>query len=378
MIQQFDNFWWQLKGTDIIVEDRIRSITINEEMDGMDTCQVSMLDPYHMYSRIFRSGRPFSVNWGNLTDKRGETQFFVNSPSGSASENGEITYNMRGQSFGQDMSRRRFFNTTTKGAVVASVLKEMNIVDAEIDFERMSDSVTNDTQIGQWENNFRFLNRLAREWRCVFRVGTTKANQKCAVFCEPNKLDKKMFAKKIAYTACTLEYGGGLANVISYDWQDESMNSAFGAGTSFRYVNGEPQMYKYVVEDQSVLMYKLNPEAVEAEYNSQKTFTDKTNFMIEIMNTKSFEEVKRFFILDCVTTAPQGTGVSVKVHMFGDINITAGQKVNFGGGFPDLIGTKDSLWYVQSVSHSMSGSGYFCDLEIVDSFRLMMKTGGVV
>ena len=90
--------------------------------------------------------------------------------------------------------------------------------------------------------------------------------------------------------------------------------------------------------------------------------------MKNIMKVKTFKEVERFFIQDTITTAPQGSGVTVKVHMFGDINVTAGQVVTFGQGFPDRLGAKDRTWYIKSVTHSMGTNGYFCDLEIVDAY----------
>lgn len=372
MIKQFDQFWWQIKssdmGVDIINEDRILQVTVTEAMGEMDTCTVSMLDPNVLYSRIFRNGVSFEFDWGTLADKRGAIKFLVNSPSGSGDANGQVIFNMRGQALGDEGINRQYHNVGTKGTIVQQTLLKMGIVDAEIDFERMSEVVNNDNKIAQYESNFRFLARLADEWRCVFRVGVTKAGTKCAVFCEPAKLSYKLFQKKTVLTSCHLEYGGGLANVINYNWQDNSLDASQGSAVSVRYVNGVPQYYRYIAKDETVITYRLNEEAIQAEWQAQNSISDKAEFMKDIMKAKTFKEVERFFIQDTVSTAPQGSGLTIKVHMFGDINVTAGQVATFGQGFPDRLGAKDRTWYIKSVTHSMGTSGYFCDLEIVDTY----------
>ena len=275
---------------------------------------------------------------------------------------------MRGQALGDEGVNRRYYNIGTKGTVVQQALLKMGIVDAEIDFERMSEVVNNDNKIAQYESNFRFLARLADEWRCVFRIGVTKAGTKCAVFCEPAKLSYKLFQKKIVLTSCYLEYGGGLANVINYNWQDNSLDASQGSAINVRFVNSVPQYYRYIAKDEQIITYRLNEEAIQSEWQAQGSVTSKAEFMKNIMKVKTFKEVERFFIQDTVTTAPQGSGVTVKVHMFGDINVTAGQVATFGQGFPDRLGAKDRTWYIKSVTHSMGTNGYFCDLEIVDAY----------
>ena len=98
MIKQFDQFWWQIKssdmGVDIINEDRIIQASVTEAMGEMDTCTISMLDPNVLYSRMFRNGVSFEFDWGTLVDKRGAIKFLVNSPSGGGDANGQVTFNM--------------------------------------------------------------------------------------------------------------------------------------------------------------------------------------------------------------------------------------------------------------------------------------------
>jgi hypothetical protein len=372
VIKQFDEFWWQIKssdmGVDVITDDRIIQATVTESMGEMDTCTISILDPNVLYSRMFRNGVEFEFDWGTLADKRGAIKFLVNSPSGSGDANGQVIFNMRGQALGDEGTNRKYYNVGTKGTIVLQTLVRMGIADAEIDFERMSEVVNNDNKIAQYESDFRFLARLADEWRCVFRIGVTKAGTKCAVFCEPAKLSYKLFQKKIVLTSCHLEYGGGLANVINYSWQDTSLDASQGSAVNVRYVNGVPQYYRYIAKDEQVITYRLNEEAIQAEWEAQDTIEDKSEFVKNIMKVKTFKEVERFFIQDTITTAPQGSGLTIKVHMFGDINVTAGQVATFGQGFPDRLGAKDRTWYIKSVTHSMGTSGYFCDLEIVDAY----------
>ena len=374
MIKQFDDIWWQIKSedmdTDLINHNRITQATVTETMGQMDSCNISMIDPNNVYSRIFRNGVQFTFDWGDLSDKRGAIPFLVNSPSGGGDANGLITFNMRGQSIGDDMINRRYFVSGTKSEIVKSVLKEMNITDVEVDFERGNDPVNNNNKVAQCsnENNFRFLCRVAHEWRCVFRIGVTKGGVKCAVFCEPAKLSQKNFFKKIVSDPLHLEYGCGLANVINYQWSDTSLDASQGSAVSIRMINGNMQFYRYIAEDETVITYRLNESAIQAEWESQETAEDKSKLLKNIMKAKTFKEVERFFIQDSISTAPQGSGISVKAHIFGNINVTAGQLVTFGNGFPDRLGAKDRTWYVNSVTHSMSTQGYFCDLEIVDSY----------
>lgn len=374
MIKNFDDLWWKIESsdmnTDIIVSDRILSVSVTETMGQMDTCQISMLDPNLLYSRIFRNGVTFKLDWGTVSDKRGAIEFLVNSPSGSADANGKIVYNMSGQAMGDMLPKRKYYDSGTKGSVVRDACDRLGCINIEVDFERMSEIVNDENKIAQWESDFRFLARLAEEYRCVFRVGYSKMGTKCAIFCEPSKLQNHLFSRIIALDSLHLEYGGGLANVEKYSWKDQSANASQGTSVQVRIIDGQVQFYRYIAEDQKIVSYRLNEEAVRAEYDEQETFSDKSSFVRDVLSAKSFEEVKRFFIEDTITSSPQGSGMTVNVHMFGDINVTAGQQVTFGQGFPDRIGASDSHWYVKSVTHSMSSSGYFCDLEIVDAYAI--------
>lgn len=372
MIKNFDNFYWELTSNDtnvaVLASDRVISASVTEEIGAMDVCNITMLDQNCMYSRIFRNGSSFKFGWGDLFNRRTPIDFLVNSPSGSGDANGLINYNMRGQALGDMVTNRKYYNDGTKGQIVRAVLSRMGIIDVEIDFDRMNEIVNNDTKIAQYENDFRFLARMADEWRCAFKIGMTKAKTQCAVFCEPSKLSTKQFTKKIVYSTLTFEYGGGLANVINYSWQDNSLDSACGTNVQIRNINGQMQFYRYIAESETVVTYRLNEEAIRSEYNSQLDAQSKLAFTQEILKAKTFAEVERFFVEDTVTTAPQGSGITVKIHMFGDPNVTAGAVATFGVGFPDRIGAKDRIWYIKSVTHSMSMSGYFCDVEIQDAY----------
>ncbi|MBD5584204.1 MAG: hypothetical protein HDQ88_03910 [Clostridia bacterium] len=375
LFKRYNDFWWEVKSSDMkmgaVDDNRIISASVTEEMGNMDSCVITMLDPNAIYSRTFRPGMKFTFNWGSQIDKRGAIPFLVNSPSGSAGSDGKIIFNMRGQALGDNEEERIYYNIGTKMTVVQEVLLKMGIVDAEVDFARGTEIVNNDNKISQHESNFRFLSRMADEWRCVFRVGVTKAGTKCAVFCEPSKLATKMFMRKIVLTSAHLEYGTGFANVIEYSWQDQSLDAAMGAGVNVIYVNGEPQFKRYIAKDEMVVTYRLDMNKVLAEFNSQEDFLKKTQVTANVMSARSFKEVERFFVEDTITTAPQGSGITVSVRMFGDINITAGQVVTFGGGFPDRIGAKGRTWYIKNCTHEMSSSGYFVNLEVVDAFVLI-------
>ena len=197
MIKNFDSFFWELTSTDtdvdVIASNKVISASVTEEMGAMDSCVINMLDPNCIYSRIFRNGSSFKFGWGDLINRRSPIEFLINSPSGSADVNGQITYNMRGQSMGDMVTNRKYYSEGTKGLIVRSTLLRMGIVDVEIDFSRMNEVINNDSKIAQYESDFRFLARLADEWRCVFKIGTTKIGTTCAVFCEPFKLRTLQF-----------------------------------------------------------------------------------------------------------------------------------------------------------------------------------------
>lgn len=374
-IKNYDQFWWKIQSSDMdmkaVQDNRIIHASINEEMGSEDSCTISMLDLNTMYARMFRPGVKFKFDWGTLIDKRGAVEFYVNSPSGSADASGKVIFNMRGQAIGDNVVNRIYYNVGTKSTVIRTVLAKMGIVDAEIDFARGTEIVNNDNKISQHESDFRFVARMADEWRCVFRVGVTKAGTKCAVFCEPWKLKTKLFQRKIVLTSAHLEYGQGLSNVIDYSWQDNSLDAAMGSGVRVVYINGTPQFKRYIAKSETVATYRLDMNKVLAEFNSQEDFLEKMAITKNVMSARTFKEVERFFIEDSVTTAPQGSGITVNAKLFGDINITAGQIVTFGGGFPDRIGAYDRTWYIKSCTHDMSTSGYFVNIEAVDAFMLM-------
>lgn len=372
MIKNFDEFYWELTSDDadieVIASDKIISASVTEEIGAMDVCNITMIDQNCVYSRIFRNGSSFKFGWGGLLDRRSPIDFLVNSPSGNGDANGLVTYSMRGQALGDMVVNRKYYNSGTKESVVKTVLGRMGIADVEIDFDRMNEAVNNDTKIAQYENDFRFLARMADEWRCAFKIGMTKSKERCAVFCEPSKLPSKQFTQKIVYDTLTFEYGGGLANVINYSWQDNSMDSSCGTNVQIRNINGQMQFYRYIAESETVVTYRLNEDAIRAEYDAQSDMRSKLAFTQEVLKAKDFKEVERFFVEDTVTTAPQGSGITVKIHMFGDPNVTAGSVASFGVGFPDRIGADDRVWYVKSVTHTMGINGYFCDVEVQDAY----------
>jgi hypothetical protein len=144
-------------------------------------------------------------------------------------------------------------------------------------------------------------------------------------------------------------------------------------------VDGKPQIFRQVVEDEKVVTYRLVPERIEAELGGRGQ-ADRTTLLLDYLSARDFSQVKRFFVEDVSTTAPQGSGVTVSARMVGDPSLTDGMVVSFGDGFPDRIGSGDPArgdartWWARRVTHEISRSGYLCGLEVVDAYA-MSPTG---
>jgi hypothetical protein len=132
-------------------------------------------------------------------------------------------------------------------------------------------------------------------------------------------------------------------------------------------VDGVPQLYRQVVKGETVTTYRLVPERIEKELGSHDIAT-RTSMLMDYLSVKDFDQVKRFFIEDSMSTAPQGSGIVIDLTMLGDPTLTAGLVATFGSGFPDRVGAKDRTWWVRKANHKIDVSGYFTDLEIADAY----------
>lgn len=382
-----DGTWFSVTSTDVpvdtIISNDVISLNITEEMAKMDSGSIQLLDRNLIYSRLLRPGAKLKVSWGvrkglSTALSRSPIEVMINSPSGSGDENGRCIYNVSFMALGfRGDQGNRWYETGTKADVVADAMSRIGISTSnqEISFTRGSEAITSNTKVVQYESDFRFLVRCADEWRCAFRIGYNQKGKMIGCFVDYSKLKTSSFASSVGGSSSVqLEYGGsgfaptGNANVLSYSWNDHSMDAAQGDGARIVIVDGVPQIYRTVVENETVKYYRLVPERIEAELKSVDTTSDRTTLMMNYLSAKTFDEVKRFFVEDTTTTAPQGSGIEVNAKMMGDPSITASLVASFGSGFPDRIGAKDRTWWIRKASHDITSSGYFSTVDIADAY----------
>lgn len=369
----------------VLMREDVRSLDVTEEMGMMDQGSVTFHDRADYYSRVLRPGLKLDIGWGiNLPGgqqlKRNKVKVVVNSPGGSGSAQGEKIYTCAFMALGFRGDRSVvWYEAGTRADVVATVMAKLGVVKQEIDFARGNEPLTAGTKVCQYESDYAFLVRMANEWRCAFRMGLTSDGSIAAAFIDYSKLGGSKFASWVGGGAASvhLEWSGsvvgdrieysGKANVLSYTWKDNSADSANGDGTRMVIVDGVPQFYRQVVEGETVKTYRLVPERIEQELGGHDV-TTRTSMLMDYLSAKDFAQVKRFFVEDSVSTAPQGSGIVVNASMMGDPTLTAGLVATFGAGFPDRVGAADRTWWVRKAEHKIDASGYFTDLEVADAY----------
>jgi len=382
-----DGTWFKVTSKDVNLETvmtpDVMSLSITEEMAKMDSGTIQLLDRNNIYSRILRPGVKMYISWGTRlgqpnASQRNPIEVMINSPSGGGDGGGRITFNcsfMALQSRGSQLIK--WYETGTKADVIAEVMDRIGILPSnrEINFARGSEGITSGTKICQNESDFRFLVKYADEWRAAFRTGTDQKGNQIACFVDYAKLKTSDFVIKMTGSGSThFEYGNGYqsilsnkANVLEYTWQDHSMDSANGQGVRIYEADGQVQMLTYNVEDETVTTWRLDPKKIEDELKLHD-MAGQTKLMASYLSAQTFEEVKRFFIEDTTTTAPQGSGITVDAKLMGDPTVTASMIATFGNGFPPRIGAKDRTWWIRKADHDITTAGYFTNVSIADAY----------
>lgn len=381
-----DGSWFKVESpdikTDMIKTEDVMSLSITEEMAKMDSGTLQLLDRNNIYSYILRPGVKLRISWGTRMGQptaasRSPIEVMVNSPSGGGDGGGRITFNcsfMALQSRGSEMVK--WYETGTKADVIADAMRRCGVLNPEINFARGSEAITSGTKVCQNESDFRFLVKYADEWRAAFRIGRDKQGNQIACFVDYAKLKTSNFVKLMTgESSVHLEYGDAYeailsnqANTLEYSWQDHSMDAATGQGVRVYEADGKIQMQTYNVKDETVTTWRLVPERIQAAFNQQKDITTQTSLMVDFLSVKTFDEVKRFFVEDTTTTAPQGSGLTIDAKLMGDPNVTAAMIATFGAGFPSRIGASDRTWWIRKVDHSLDTSGYFTNVSISDAY----------
>lgn len=378
----------------------VMSLTVEEEFEERVTRgSLQLLDPNHAYARIVRVGSPLMISWGykrpdaslfmspdaltSSIDRRGLKAFILN-PSGSAGSNGVHVFSANFMA----SELRGEFNSTiydvgTKASVVAQVLARMGAINVHVDFARGQDVVTGDKALRQYERDFSFLTRYAREWGAMFRIGYASDGTVVAMFVDPHKVAASPIAALIGGgSGSTVELNwkyGVRPNVINYSWQNNEGENGAGDNVKLEYVNDQPVFIRTTMEAETVRTWVINPERINAEFDRRGAISSKSldDFVLGIAYAKDFETVKWLFDPVSSMTAPNGYGYVINGKMFGDPTITAATIAELGYGFPDtmtvkgLSGSPKVTKYVfKKVTHQLDSSGYFMNFEAVDLFSI--------
>ena len=353
----------------------LMSLTVTESDGTMINGDLMFRDQDDFYAKVLRPGVRLEIEWGinntGLTPvSRGIGEVMVTSPGGAGGPGGDKTYRCSFVAIGwRGDNARRWWYTGTKKNVVAETMTRLGVVSQEINFERMNDAITSEIPLSQYESDFRFLVRLSHENRCALRMGYTKRGL-AASMVDYSLVTASGYVGNVtgSESSLKLEYGTSEANVLSYTWTDDAMDSANGQGVKIAWVDGKPQIYKYVVEDEKVVAYRLNEELLAERFKAEGAQSG-FQLMLDYVNQTDFNSktVQQYFTREVLTTAPQGSGIKVSAKMMGDPLLTNGMVASFGKGFPDRIGAKDKTWWVKSATHSITPQGYTTDLEIWDA-----------
>lgn len=377
-------------------ERNLISLSITERMDAIPQGRLRFYDPKHFYSRILRTGAKLFLSWGYRTEfnqlqsivpnalnsdevsgsliRRGLVGF-VSSPSGGGSENGVVTYDCNFTSYEfRGLDQSRYFTSGTKRDVISTIFDELGVGTRRyIDFARGSEKVTTEASVRQDETAYRFLSRLAREWRTLFQFSYTQDGSIAAIFIDPDKIGKVPFAQWTLGArgfSHAIGYRGKLNNVISYSWESNESESGVGQNVQIEIVDGKPIFRRYVAEQETVTSYRLVPERIEEAFESVDGVEAQTKLVKELLSKKDFDQIEHFFDPIESTTAPQGFGYRIKAKMLGNPLFVPPNLVKIYNGFPDRLGNSKTKFYLDEVTHTIDRSGYKMNITIVDVFSL--------
>lgn len=407
-----DNSFFQIDSADLkldlrrVMKEDIIRLSIVEEVGKITSGNLVLNDPNIYYAKYLRIGVILQIGWGyksiddsyqsvlalkeNPTEIGGSLaregmEAYIMNPSGGGEDDGRGYYNCT--FYGTEWSRRgdrRTYNNMTRAEVVHAVFDRIGVNSAlrEVEFIRGSEKLGGDTQAVQWETDFKFLQRIARDWRCIFRVSYNSLGQKVGLFVDYDKFDGLAFHK--AVTGATygnslyLDWKGPVSNVIRYTWTNHMGEAGTGDHIRIVWIKGRPVVTRYIAETQTFKAYRLNTEKIEKEMKKRGIeggISAQYDLIRWALNEDDFNNLVKegYFVPYDQDTAPQGLGYSLNVHMLGNPLVSPPLFVTLGKGFPDTLANKQSKLFVRKVVHTIDKKGYKIDAEIVDT---LTATGG--
>lgn len=408
-IDNADSSFFSIYSPDVDLDYQVLSkdivnFSITEEIGKTIAGNITLYDPNLMYSRLLRMGMKLWINWGyksldtNMRSvlalnenplemtgglARENVTAYVMSPSGGGDEKGYSYFNC--SFYGSEYSKKKWrqvYKVGTKYSVVQQVFLRMGIALMDINFIRGSEPITPDTQILQWETDFKFLHRIAREWRCIFRVGQTSVGLMYGMFVDHDKFSLSQFQSKTSGAAfgnsIHLNWKWGVANVRSYTWKNHAGEGGGGDHVKLVFINGKTTFIRYIAETEKVRAYIFRPEKITAELkrrNNQSGITSMVDYMKWALDVKDFQILidKGYFVPYEESTAPQGLGYSVSLNLLGNPMITSPMECKFGRGFPDQFAGYQFKMFLRKVTHSIDRNGYNIQADAMDT---LTYTGG--
>jgi len=416
-INNFDSSFFSVKVEGILngspaakfLTDKVINFEITEEMGKMMHGTLQMEEGFEFItSNSLKRFAAIEVQWGYKNKEQIQKDAYVKTknpqeiftsgqlvrfakgriqnPSWSCGSDGKMIYNCSFMCFDNSWlpSGNKIYENDTKFGVIMKILQDMGIKKSFVKFTRGRDVVNGDTAIRRDSRSlFRFLNQLAMEWQCLFRVAyDNKLKQSVALFCNYN--DEKtieMFVNTVGScvgSSILWEYKGGKRNVMSYTAQYNSAEGGTGDSVKAIMINGQMTFQRTVAETQTVHYYVLNSAKMQQEMTAAGSAVAQTQLLKNWMSQQNFQDLvdRKYFRDVTSTTAPQGIGLTVNIESIGDPLCTAPARAKFGQGFPSVFSgnTIGTSFYQTSVTHKIDKSGYKMSVMCADAYSV---SGGV-
>lgn len=395
-----DSSFFQVTSSDIDLKESdmnkdLISLLVTERMGAMPQGTLKFRDPFHIYSRILRTGAQLSVSWGyknflktidvksplSLDEISGDIERrglvgFVSSPSGGGGQNGLVTYNCNFTSYGfRGEDETKTYTTGQRRDVIARAFADLGILPSNqiIDFNMGYESLSETRSVRQDETTYLFLSRLSREWRALFTITYNNKGLPVGIFIDPEKLSSSKIPFRVngqKGSVHEIGYRGKINNVKSYSWTSNESENGIGQNVRLEIIDGQPVFRRFVAEEEKVISYRLNPDRIKNAIKDREVdgVVAQAKFVKEMLATKDFEQIKKYFDPYESSTAPQGFGYKVNVQMIGNPLYSPPNQVRFVNGFPDRLGGSQAVYYLNEVNHTIDNTGYNLTAQIVDVF----------
>jgi hypothetical protein len=386
----------------------IISFSITEEVGKMLTGSVSFYDPIYKYHDILRMGKTLNIEWGYTRPyifydvnesvdqfkggyKRTGIQAIIQSPSGSGSESGEKIYNCNfiGKEYVAGI-KTLVHKGPTYADVIRTVLTNFGVsIDPAhcfINFPKGSTKLTADTYVLQYESDWKFLARMSFEWGALFDLSYNAKGEKIAMFATTSSSEYLAYSlirtQSLAGSSMTFNYmnkvGVNTTMVRNFNWQQNGGGG--GDNVQISMIGGQVQIMRYHAETERTVVYKLDSDKMAREMKAGNT-KDQIALLSDWLSTNKFEDLiydsktnKGYFVPVVQTTAPQGLGYTINLKTLGNPMISPPCKVIFESvkdstkNFPPMFQNTSLSYWIRKVTHTISRSGYECDVEVVDGF----------